>query len=564
VTTVFGFLPTLSAGKVRPGLVLRPRDELVPRAGIIQSLLALLVVVVAVTIIGAGFIGLVAAAIVPAAFVAMGVMYLVLSLVVWLVGRFFPTFGSVDLKVSLRSMLAARSRVASTLLALVIGVFVLSVITLLTGTILRQFQEIIELDTGGNVIVFGLSSNDATFNQIDQILADGQENGSVIGYSALRQYAVSPQQITKPDGTTISYEEIVQRVDELGTLDGFVSGTAGDEDADERDGPTAGDLLQFSFGAMDGREVGSGTLPDLPFFDGRQLNADDAGKNVIVLSRDNPSGNAYGEGGIEVGDQITFAYENTRLSFFGLNNPDAETVTFEIVGIIDRTSTAGININTSPMYVPIGAIPADINPTAVSAIAEIEEGSIAEVQFQLTEIPGVLVLETRLLNELINAIVDQFTSLPVLVATLSLIVGGIVIANSVALTTMERRREIAVMKSVGLQRERVLGMLLLENGLMGLIGGIIGVGLGLVILLVLLGSIFPGIDTAGSIPYGTAASADVAVCGHCRRRGDAFRLECLRGEAAQRAALRVTLHHICRNLSKSIEDTSLRRVLIAV
>jgi len=31
------------------------------------------------------------------------------------------------------------------------------------------------------------------------------------------------------------------------------------------------------------------------------------------------------------------------------------------------------------------------------------------------------------------------------------------------------------MKAVGLQRERVLGMLLLENALMGLIGGLIGV-----------------------------------------------------------------------------------------
>jgi cell division protein FtsX len=39
------------------------------------------------------------------------------------------------------------------------------------------------------------------------------------------------------------------------------------------------------------------------------------------------------------------------------------------------------------------------------------------------------------------------------------------------LSTLERRREIAVMKAVGLQRERVLGMLLTENGILGLLGG---------------------------------------------------------------------------------------------
>jgi len=82
-----------------------------------------------------------------------------------------------------------------------------------------------------------------------------------------------------------------------------------------------------------------------------------------------------------------------------------------------------------------------------------------------------------------------------------LIVGGVVIANSVALTTMERRREIAVMKSVGLQRERVLGMILLENGILGLIGGLIGVGMGLIALVIFAAT--SGIPLS-AIPFGTA------------------------------------------------------------
>jgi len=84
---------------------------------------------------------------------------------------------------------------------------------------------------------------------------------------------------------------------------------------------------------------------------------------------------------------------------------------------------------------------------------------------------------------------------------LGLVVGGVVIANSVALTTMERRKEIAVMKSVGLQRERVLFMILLENGILGLIGGLIGVGIGLVGLVFAV-STFQGPSQA--IPFGTA------------------------------------------------------------
>jgi putative ABC transport system permease protein len=59
------------------------------------------------------------------------------------------------------------------------------------------------------------------------------------------------------------------------------------------------------------------------------------------------------------------------------------------------------------------------------------------------------------------------------------------------------------MKAIGLQRERVLGMLLLEYSLMGTISGLIGIGLGggisLVLLRVLFGqsSVFPYLTALG-------------------------------------------------------------------
>jgi putative ABC transport system permease protein len=87
-----------------------------------------------------------------------------------------------------------------------------------------------------------------------------------------------------------------------------------------------------------------------------------------------------------------------------------------------------------------------------------------------------------------------------------------VIANSVALSTMERRREIAVMKAVGVQRTRVLGMLLTENGILGAIGGVVGVGLALLGLLVIISQPgFASSQSAVSIPYGTALGL-LALC----------------------------------------------------
>ncbi len=62
------------------------------------------------------------------------------------------------------------------------------------------------------------------------------------------------------------------------------------------------------------------------------------------------------------------------------------------------------------------------------------------------------------------------------VASISLLVGGIGIANIMLVTVSERTQEIGVMKAVGAKNLDVLTIFLLEAGLIGLIGGIIGLG----------------------------------------------------------------------------------------
>ncbi len=150
---------------------------------------------------------------------------------------------------------------------------------------------------------------------------------------------------------------------------------------------------------------------------------------------------------------------------------------------------------------------------------------------RLSKSPARSLRDTRFLNDLINRIIDQFTSFPILVAALALFTGGVVIANSVALSTLERRREIGIMKAVGLQRERVLGMLLLENGLMGLVGGLIGVGISFIALVLMLAQMFAG-ELGDAIPYSTAFTL-MGLCIGTRWWPRAERVGRVRREAAQ-------------------------------
>jgi len=64
------------------------------------------------------------------------------------------------------------------------------------------------------------------------------------------------------------------------------------------------------------------------------------------------------------------------------------------------------------------------------------------------------------------------------VAAISLFVGGIGIANTMYASVLERTREIGIMKAIGAKNRDIFSIFLIESGLLGLTGGVIGVLLG--------------------------------------------------------------------------------------
>jgi putative ABC transport system permease protein len=88
-------------------------------------------------------------------------------------------------------------------------------------------------------------------------------------------------------------------------------------------------------------------------------------------------------------------------------------------------------------------------------------------------VAGIFVFDISLFDSIITRLLTQLAALPILIAVLALFAAAALIATTISLATLERRRQIGVMKAVGVKRRYVLAQLLIENGAVGLLGGLL-------------------------------------------------------------------------------------------
>jgi putative ABC transport system permease protein len=91
-----------------------------------------------------------------------------------------------------------------------------------------------------------------------------------------------------------------------------------------------------------------------------------------------------------------------------------------------------------------------------------------------SSLPQAVVISEADLTAAGNRAFQSLFAFAVGIAALALVAGAILIANAVGLAMVERRREIGILKAVGFTANRVLGTLLIENGLLGFFAGAAG------------------------------------------------------------------------------------------
>jgi len=186
---------------------------------------------------------------------------------------------------------------------------------------------------------------------------------------------------------------------------------------------------------------------------------------------------------------------------FANRNPIGETVTlkkipFKVIGVLEERGSAAFSNPDTLIYIPLGTaqkLLLGINYLN-SARAKIDdpmniERSIADINLLLrkrhdmkdTEESDFSVRSTAAALSILTTITDVLKYFLLAIASISLLVGGIGIMNSMLISVSQRVREVGLRKAVGAQRIHIIMQFLIEASFITLTGGIIGIIFGVLI-----------------------------------------------------------------------------------
>jgi putative ABC transport system permease protein len=224
-------------------------------------------------------------------------------------------------------------------------------------------------------------------------------------------------------------------------------------------------------GRVAGADLGLDTVK-VAAAQGRLLTAADEGTHVAVLGSD-----IAREVGTAAGGTI-----------------DLRGVPFEVVGVLEPTLSAP----DSSALVPLAAaqelfietlppaLGAALDPHSIATqILVYPDAGADEIALadQIDALPAkVSTMTSADFDQQVGSTTLIFNAIIIGVAVISLVVGGLSVINTMAMSVTERTREIGVKRAIGGSRRRIIRELVAEAGVIGVIGGVLGLVLGAIVV----------------------------------------------------------------------------------
>ena len=206
--------------------------------------------------------------------------------------------------------------------------------------------------------------------------------------------------------------------------------------------------------------------------EGRKLGAEDAEAMVAVLGSD-----IARKDGLHPGDTITLH-----------DRP------FQVVGVLEPTLTAPdqeamvpfkaaqmlLHESLPPVIRPQVAVDDLATSMAVYPEPGVDPEALArQIGYQ---VPNVATMTGKDFDKQVGSATSVLDAILVGIALISLIVGGLSVVNTMAMSIAERTREIGIKRAIGGSRSRIVREFVMEASLIGFLGGVIGLGLGALVV----------------------------------------------------------------------------------
>ncbi len=205
---------------------------------------------------------------------------------------------------------------------------------------------------------------------------------------------------------------------------------------------------------------------------------------------------------------------------------------YTIIGVMEVKGAQGPQDRDDAVYVPLTSLSARIignNSLMGISVNSIyikgnDESQLTTIKFQVENILRLRHnIETpadddfRVTNQAdilqtFTTILGSLTILIVGVSGISLVVGGIGIANIMLVSVVERTREIGIRKALGATDRAILSQFLMESVMLSLIGGCIGIIIGISITFLVANSFkFPFVISSEAVAIGFGLSTTVGL-----------------------------------------------------
>jgi putative ABC transport system permease protein len=137
-----------------------------------------------------------------------------------------------------------------------------------------------------------------------------------------------------------------------------------------------------------------------------------------------------------------------------------------------------INIATARAGLPADRMPGDVNIFAKAADGK-QQQAYASLKSTVKNYPQIDVRDQADYKDLIHKQVNQLLYMIYALLGLAIIVAILGVVNTLALSVVERTREIGLMRAIGTSRRQLRRMIRLESVVIALFGALVGLGLGL-------------------------------------------------------------------------------------